>query len=67
MKSFFLEFWDVGGFVNYENSWLIFYNGVNGLIFVYDLINKKLFINLRCWLVEVLGFGKEGNGFFSVK
>lgn len=67
MRSFFLEFWDVGGFVSYENSCLIFYNGVNGLILVYDLINKKLFINLRWWFVEVLGLGKDGNSVLSIK
>lgn len=67
MRSFFLEFWDVGGFVSYQNCCLIFYNGVNGLIFVYDLINKKFFINFRCWLMEVLGLGKDGGNVLYLK
>lgn len=62
MKSFFLEFWDVGGSASHENSRAIFYNGVNGLILVHDLTNKKSFSNLRRWLTEVLGSGKEGSG-----
>ena len=61
MKSFFLEFWDVGGSASHENSRSIFYNGVNGLILVHDLTNKKSFTNLRRWLTEVLGSGREGN------
>lgn len=59
MKNFFLEFWDVGGSASHENSRSIFYNGVNGLILVHDLTNKKSFTNLRRWLAEVLGSGKE--------
>lgn len=66
-KSFFLEFWDVGGSANHDNTRSIFYNGVNGLILVHDLTNKKSFTNLRRWLAEVLGSGKEGNGSFSAK
>jgi len=67
MRSFFLEFWDVGGSASHENSRSIFYNGVNGLILVHDLTNKKSFTNLRRWLAEVLGSGKEGNSVLSAK
>lgn len=67
MKTFFLEFWDVGGPASHENSRSIFYNGVNGLILVHDLTNKKSFTNLRRWLSEVLGSGKEGNSVLSTK
>ena len=37
------------------------------MILVHDLTNKKSFTNLRRWLAEVLGSGKEGNGSFSAK
>ena len=67
MKTFFLEFWDVGGSASHQNSRAIFYNGVNGLILVHDITNKKSFTNLRRWLAEVLGNGREGNGFLSNK
>lgn len=59
-RSFFLEFWDVGGSASHQNCRSIFYNGVNGLILAHDLTNKKSFTNLRRWLTEVLGSGKDG-------
>lgn len=62
MKTFFLEFWDVGGSANHENSRSIFYNSINGLILVHDLTNRKSFVNLRRWLAEVLNAGKDNGG-----
>merc|ERR1711973_761598 len=61
-RTFFLEFWDVGGSANHRNSRAIFYSSVNGLILVHDLTNRKSTSNLRKWLAEVLNAGKE-NGF----
>ncbi|EDO47568.1 predicted protein [Nematostella vectensis] len=58
-KTFFLEFWDIGGSANHENSRSIFYNGINGLILVHDLTNRKSFTNLRKWLAEVLNASKD--------
>ena len=64
MKTVFLEFWDIGGSANHENSRSIFYNSINGLILVHDLTNRKSFSNLRRWLAEVLNAGK-GTDFIS--
>lgn len=61
-KTFFLEFWDIGGSANHEMSRSIFYNSVNGLILVHDLTNKKSFLNLRKWLSEVLNSSSSSNG-----
>jgi hypothetical protein len=33
-----------------------------GLILVHDLTNRKSYLNLRKWLAEVLGAGKELSG-----
>lgn len=67
MKSFFLEFWDVGGSASHQTCRSIFYNGVNGLILVHDLTNKKSFTNLRHWLTEVLGSGKDAGNVLNSK
>lgn len=61
-KTFFLEFWDIGGSANHEMSRPIFYNSVNGLILVHDLTNKKSFSNLSKWLSEVLNSSSSNNG-----
>jgi Rab-like protein 3 len=61
-KTFFLEFWDVGGSANHEMSRSIFYHSVNGLILVHDLTNKKSFTNLRKWLSEVLNSSGSSSG-----
>uniref|UniRef100_A0A8C4QXH5 Rab-like protein 3 n=1 Tax=Eptatretus burgeri TaxID=7764 RepID=A0A8C4QXH5_EPTBU len=57
-KTFFLEMWDIGGSVgsasSIKSTRSLFYNGVNGIILVHDLTNKKSCQNLRGWLTEVL-------------
>ncbi|XP_006816081.1 rab-like protein 3 [Saccoglossus kowalevskii] len=59
-KTYFLEFWDVGGSANHTKSRHIFFNPVHGLILVHDLTNRKSHLNLRKWLAEVLA--KDSNG-----
>lgn len=61
-KTFFLEFYDIGGSANHEMSRSIFYHSVNGLILVHDLTNKKSFTNLRRWLSEVLNSSNSSSG-----
>uniref|UniRef100_UPI00358FE604 rab-like protein 3 isoform X2 n=1 Tax=Myxine glutinosa TaxID=7769 RepID=UPI00358FE604 len=57
-KTFFLEMWDIGGSVgsasSIKSTRSLFYNGVNGIILVHDLTNKKSCQNLRGWIAEVL-------------
>ena len=66
-KEFFIELWDVGGSANHKCSRSIFYTAMNGLILVHDLTNRKSYLNLRKWLAEVLGAGRELTGVGSRK
>lgn len=52
-KTYFAELWDVGGSSSHRNSRPVFYNGVNGVILVHDLTNRKSEANLRKWLKEI--------------
>lgn len=51
-RDVFLEFWDVGGSSGHRNSRGIFYSGIDGLIVVHDLSNRKSFLNLEKWVRE---------------
>lgn len=53
-KTFFVEFWDVGGSKNHRNSRHVFYNPCHGAILVHDLTNRKSEENLHKWLKELL-------------
>eukprot|EP00470_Lotharella_oceanica_P009168 CAMPEP_0170179522 /NCGR_PEP_ID=MMETSP0040_2-20121228/18168_1 /TAXON_ID=641309 /ORGANISM="Lotharella oceanica, Strain CCMP622" /LENGTH=223 /DNA_ID=CAMNT_0010423681 /DNA_START=150 /DNA_END=818 /DNA_ORIENTATION=+ len=53
-KKFFLEFWDVGGSRKYQQTRQIFYSQINGIMLVFDLNNKKSYINLRKWIKEIV-------------
>ncbi|ODM94347.1 Rab-like protein 3, partial [Orchesella cincta] len=52
-KPYFIELWDIGGSSSHRNSRSVFYNGVNGVILVHDLGNRKSEANLRKWLKEI--------------
>ncbi|XP_030753842.1 rab-like protein 3 [Sitophilus oryzae] len=53
-KTFFVEFWDVGGSNNHRNTRQVFYNPCHGAILVHDLTNRKSEENLQKWLTELL-------------
>uniref|UniRef100_A0A6U3DMJ8 Uncharacterized protein n=1 Tax=Lotharella globosa TaxID=91324 RepID=A0A6U3DMJ8_9EUKA len=53
-KRFFLEFWDVGGSRKYQQTRQIFYSQINGIMLVFDLNNKKSYLNLRKWIKEIV-------------
>ncbi|XP_060518988.1 rab-like protein 3 [Cylas formicarius] len=53
-KTFFIEFWDVGGSNNHRNARHVFYNPCHGAILVHDLTNRKSEENLQKWLRELL-------------
>lgn len=53
-KTYFVDFWDIGGSLNHANSRSVFYNGVNGIILVHDLTNRKSESNLRKWIIEIV-------------
>lgn len=53
-KTYFIEFWDVGGSNNHRNTRHVFYNPCHGAILVHDLTNRKSEANLNKWLQELL-------------
>lgn len=53
-KTYFIEFWDVGGSNNHRNTRHVFYNPCHGVILVHDLTNRKSESNLNKWLQELL-------------
>lgn len=59
-RTFFVEFWDVGGSNNHRNTRQVFYNPCHGVILVHDLTNRKSEENLQKWLTELLD--RENNG-----
>lgn len=55
----YVEFWDVGGHEDYEDSRKVFYSGIDGLILVYDVSNAKSLTNLRKWWDEICAVDLE--------
>ncbi|EEE58675.1 hypothetical protein OsJ_10098 [Oryza sativa Japonica Group] len=56
-RNFFVELWDVSGHERYRTCRSIFYTQINGVIFVYDLSQRKTKTNLNKWAVEVAETG----------
>ncbi|XP_046979275.1 rab-like protein 3 [Schistocerca americana] len=58
-KTYFIEFWDIGGSSSHRNTRSVFYSPTHGIILVHDLTNRKSQLNLHKWLAEVVN--REGN------
>lgn len=56
-RNFFVELWDVSGHDRYRDCRSLFYSQINGVIFVYDLSQRKTKTNLSKWAVEVAESG----------
>ncbi|KAM3175700.1 hypothetical protein ACTXT7_008028 [Hymenolepis weldensis] len=54
----FVEYWDIGGSANHENTRQVFYDNIHGIILVHDLTNKKSEANLSKWLMEITSKGR---------
>ncbi|CAG9859564.1 unnamed protein product [Phyllotreta striolata] len=52
-KTFFVEFWDIGGSHSHRNARSVFYNPCHGAILVHDLTNGKSEKNLHKWVREI--------------
>ncbi|KAG5882909.1 hypothetical protein JTB14_023371 [Gonioctena quinquepunctata] len=52
-KTFFIEFWDIGGSHTHRNSRPVFYHPCHGAILVHDLTNRKSEQNLHKWVREI--------------
>ncbi|XP_068127061.1 rab-like protein 3 [Hyperolius riggenbachi] len=65
-KTFYIELWDVGGSVgsasSVKSTRAVFYNGVNGIVLVHDLTNKKSSQNLYRWSLEALNRDLQPTG-----
>ena len=59
---FFIELWDVSGHRKYAPSRSVFFNSVNALILVFDLMNRKSYENIRKWIKEVVRIDKVSRG-----
>lgn len=59
-RDFFVELWDVCGHERYKDCRSLFYSQVNGIIFVYDLSQKRTKSSLQKWAAEI-----AANGTFS--
>lgn len=73
-RNFILEFWEVGGHRNFKPGRRMFYQNMNGVIFVYDMKNVKSFHNLRSWISELADAAKsqrdgieENTGHYDVR
>jgi Rab-like protein 3 len=64
-KSYFVDLWDIGGSASHGNSRRVFYNGVNGIILVHDLTNRKSEANLHKWIMEILNRDSSGGTKFN--
>lgn len=53
-RTYFVEYWDVGGSHNHRNTRQVFYNPCHGVILVHDLTNRKSEDHLRNWLEELI-------------
>ncbi|GAB5366143.1 hypothetical protein AAMO2058_001119400 [Amorphochlora amoebiformis] len=53
-KKYFIEFWDVGGSRKYQLTRTLFYTQINGIILMFDLNNRKSYVNLRKWIKEIV-------------
>jgi len=56
-RNFFVELWDVSGHERYKECRSLFYSQINGVIFVFDLSQRKTKTNLNKWAVEVAESG----------
>ncbi|XP_023013474.1 rab-like protein 3 [Leptinotarsa decemlineata] len=52
-KTFFVEFWDIGGSHTHRNARSVFYYPCHGAILVHDLTNRKSEQNLHKWVQEI--------------
>ncbi|CAH1990827.1 unnamed protein product [Acanthoscelides obtectus] len=53
-KTYFVEFWDIGGSQIHRNARSVFYYPCHGAILVHDLTNSKSEKNLNKWVREIV-------------
>lgn len=56
-RDFFVELWDISGHDRYKDCRSIFYSQINGVIFVYDLSQRRTKTSLKKWAEEIAATG----------
>ncbi|KAF3661749.1 putative WRKY transcription factor 51-like [Capsicum annuum] len=56
-RDFFIELWDISGHDRYKECRSLFYSQINGVIFVYDLSQRRTKTSLQKWAVEIATAG----------
>ncbi|KAL8160743.1 hypothetical protein V2J09_002280 [Rumex salicifolius] len=56
-RDFFIELWDISGHDRYKDCRSLFYSQINGVIFVYDISQRKTKTNLIKWASEIAATG----------
>ncbi|XP_010681069.2 small GTPase LIP1 [Beta vulgaris subsp. vulgaris] len=56
-RDFFVELWDISGHDRYRDCRSLFYTQINGVIFVYDLSQRRTKTSLHKWAAEIAATG----------
>ena len=56
-KEIVLMFWDIAGQPQFYMLHKVYYNGANGIIFVYDVTRADTFSNIKNWHKECVKYG----------
>ncbi|KAL2246543.1 small GTPase LIP1 [Sesamum indicum] len=56
-REFFVELWDISGHERYKDCRSLFYNQINGVIFVHDLSQRRTKTSLQKWAAEIAAKG----------
>ncbi|GAB2252393.1 hypothetical protein Droror1_Dr00005240 [Drosera rotundifolia] len=56
-RDFFVELWDISGHDRYKDCRSLFYSQINGVIFVYDLSQRRTKTSLHKWAAEIASTG----------
>ncbi len=59
-KEITLMFWDIAGQPQFYMLHKVYYNGSNGIIFVFDTTRAETFTHIKDWQKECLKYGLEG-------
>lgn len=52
-QSYFVELYDIGGNPRFRSTRSLFYDGIEGFIFVWDCSMEATFHSLDSWLQEI--------------
>nr|GMC64249.1 small GTPase LIP1 [Ipomoea batatas] len=56
-RDFFVELWDICGHDRYKDCRSLFYSQINGVVFIYDLSQRRTKSSLSKWAAEIAATG----------